>query len=92
MTPGDSTAARGDARRLWRSLVGILGLAAFASAWILTRETPLTLGGDAEMLQHPLLTDAFRQLRAGKLPVWTAGRWGGSPLIGDPVVWAGRPA
>ena len=35
------------------------------------------------MLLHPLLTDAFRQLRVGRLPLWTTGRWGGSPLIGD---------
>jgi hypothetical protein len=82
VTPSDSTAARDDARRLWWSLVGAVGLTTLASAWILTRATPLTLGGDAEMLQHPLLTDAVRQLRDGRLPVWTAGRWGGDPVIG----------
>src|SRR5262245_4247606 len=43
------------------------------------------------MLQHPLLTDAVRQLREGRLPVWTGGRWGGSPLIGDPVIGALYP-
>jgi len=67
-------------------------LAALGSIWILTRKAPLTLGGDAEMLQHPLLVDAFRQLRGGRLPIWTSGRWGGSPLIGDPVVGALYPA
>src|SRR5207247_442753 len=56
-----------------------VGLAALASAWIPTRPSPFALGGDAEMLLHPLLTDAFRQPRVGRLPLWTTGRWGGSP-------------
>lgn len=38
------------------------------------------------MLLHPLLVDVSRHLRAGELPVWSTGRWGGSPLIGDPIV------
>jgi len=91
VTPSDAAAARDHARRLWWSLAGAVALAAIASTWILTRATPLTLDGDAEMLQHPLLTDAVRQVRGGRLPVWTAGRWGGSPLIGDPVVGALYP-
>lgn len=68
-----------------------VGLAALASAWIPTRPSPFALGGDAEMLLHPLLTDAFRQLRVGRLPLWTTGRWGGSPLIGDPEAGALYP-
>jgi hypothetical protein len=91
VTPSDSTAARDEARRLWWSLVGGVVLALFACAWIYAQPGPVTLGGDAEMLQHPLLTDAVRQLRDAKLPVWTAGRWGGSPLIGDPVIGALYP-
>jgi len=79
------------ARRLRRSLVSSVALSGLAAAWILTRASPLTLNGDAEMLQHPLLVDAARQLFAGRLPLWTTGRWGGSPLIGDPVVGALYP-
>jgi hypothetical protein len=91
VTPSDAAAARDDVRRLRRSLVGAVALAAVASTWILSRPSPLTLNGDAEMLQHPLLVDAVRQAREGKVPVWTAGRWGGSPLIGDPVLGALYP-
>src|SRR4029453_6235298 len=83
--------ARGGARCPRRSLLGGVALAALASLWILTRDTPLTLGGDAEMLHSPLLTDAVPQVRGGRLPLWTAGRWGGSPLIGDPVIGALYP-
>jgi hypothetical protein len=85
---GDSTPDR----QLHRSLLAALALAAIGSAWILTRATPLALDGDAQMLLHPLLVDVARQLRHGELPVWTMGRWGGSPLIGDPVVGALYPA
>lgn len=66
----------------------VLALALGASMWVLSRPVPLALAGDNEALRHPLLTDAFRQLRAGTLPVWTSGRWGGSPLIGDPDLGA----
>lgn len=53
--------------------------------WVATRPTPLALGGDNETLLHPLFVDAYRQLGAGQLPLWTTGRWGGSPLLADPV-------
>ena len=70
------------AQRSW-PFAAAIAFAALAAGWILTRPAPLTLGGDNELLRHPLLVDAFRQLSAGRLPLWTAGRWGGSPLIGD---------
>ena len=68
-----------------------LALSATTAAFILTRPAPFALGGDAVMLLHPLLADAAAQVRAGHLPLWTAGRWGGSPLIGDAVVGALYP-
>jgi hypothetical protein len=68
-----------------------LAVSALAGAWIFTRPSPFALGGDAEMLLHPLLVDAYRQLASGHLPIWTPGRWGGSPLIADAVVGALYP-
>lgn len=59
---------------------------------MLTRPAPLALGGDNETLHHPLFVDTLRQLREGVLPLWTTGRWGGSPLAGDPVLGATYPA
>jgi hypothetical protein len=71
-------------------LVASIGIAA-ATACVLTRAAPIALGGDNETLHHPLFIDALRQMAAGDLPVWTTGRWGGSPLIGDPVLGAMHP-
>jgi hypothetical protein len=68
----------------------VAGLAAIA-AWVLAQPAPLALGGDNETLHHPLFVDALRQLGDGRLPLWTTGRWGGSPLIGDPVLGATYP-
>jgi hypothetical protein len=59
---------------------------ALAAAWILSQPAPYALGGDAETIRHPLFVDMHRQLAAGRMPLWTAGRWGGSPLLGDPIV------
>ncbi|HYC21713.1 MAG TPA: hypothetical protein VEI94_03365, partial [Candidatus Bathyarchaeia archaeon] len=73
------------------ALFAALLLAGAASLWVLCRPTSFALEGDNQTLTYPLLADAFRQLRAGSLPVWTAGRWGGSPLAGDPVVGALYP-
>ncbi len=72
----------------WAAVAG--GVAAIAT-WVLTRSAPLALGGDNETLHHPLFVDLLRQLRAGVVPLWTAGRWGGSPLAGDPVLGATYP-
>jgi hypothetical protein len=58
---------------------------------VLTRPAPLALGGDNETLHHPLFVDVLRQLREGVVPLWTTGRWGGSPLAGDPVLGATYP-
>ena len=84
----DSTARAGGDAVAW-AVVGA-GVAAIV-AWVLTRPAPLALGGDNETLHHPLFVDVVRQLRAGVLPIWTTGRWGGSPLIGDPVLGAADP-
>ena len=83
--------ATADSGRLRRSLLATLALVGAIAAAMLMREQPFSLGGDAEMLQHPLLVDAFRHVKAGRLPVWTIGRWGGSPLLGDPVAGALYP-
>jgi len=69
----------------------VLALVVAASAWVLTRPEPLALGGDNAMLEHPMLVDAYRQVRAGHLPRWSIGRWGGSPIASDAVVGALYP-
>ncbi len=74
------------ARRLRQAVIGALAVAALGSVWILTRGTPIALDGDARMLLHPMLVDAARHLHAGELPIWSTGRWGGSPIIGDPIL------
>jgi hypothetical protein len=79
------------ARRLRHAVLAAVALSAVGSTWILTRGTPLALDGDARMLLHPLLVDVARHLRDGVLPIWTVGRWGGSPLAGDPIVGALYP-
>jgi hypothetical protein len=68
-----------------------LGLTALVAAWIASRPAPYALNGDAEMLLHPLLADAWRQVAAGQVPLWTTGRWGGSPLAADAVAGALYP-
>lgn len=85
---GDAPARR--RHTAWAAAIALAGVAA-ASAWVLTRPMPLTLGGDNETLLHPLYVDATRQLTAGTVPIWTTGRWGGSPLLGDPVAGALYP-
>jgi len=87
--PGASL--RDTSRAKAAALLAALLVAGAASLWILCRPASFALEGDNQTLTHPLLADAFRQLRAGSLPVWTAGRWGGSPLAGDPVVGALYP-
>jgi hypothetical protein len=72
--------------------VAVAGGVAAIATWVLTRPAPLALGGDNETLHHPLFVDVLRQLRAGIVPLWTTGRWGGSPLAGDPVLGATYPA
>lgn len=67
-------------------MLGALVMAALGALWIFSRSTPLALDGDARMLLHPLLVDVARHLRAGEWPTWTMGRWGGSPLIADPII------
>jgi membrane protein YfhO len=69
----------------------VLAAVLAASGWVLTRPTPLALGADNATLTHPLLADAARQVRAGAAPIWTIGRWGGSPLAADAVVGALYP-
>lgn len=78
---------------LHRSLPALaaVGVMALVAAWIFGHAEPHALEGDAEMLLHPLLVDALRQARAGEVPVWTAGRWGGSPLLADAVAGALYP-
>jgi hypothetical protein len=71
-------------------LVALAG-AVVVGALVLASPTPYALTSDNATVEHPLLADAYRQLRAGDLPLWTAGRWGGSPLIGDPLVGALYP-
>ena len=71
-------------------IVVVAALAAIAG-WVLLQPAPLALGGDNETLHHPLFVDVLRQLGEGRLPIWTTGRWGGSPLIGDPVLGATYP-
>src|SRR5262249_49142733 len=71
-------------------LVAVI-LTSIAGVWILAGAKPLALNGDNLSLTYPLLADAWRQVRSGHLPLWTAGRWGGSPLLGDPVVGALYP-
>ncbi len=65
-----------------------LVLAGLLAACVLWWPVPFALTGDNAALLNPLLADAFRQLRRGDIPVWTVGRWGGSPLLGDPDVGA----
>src|SRR2546430_1044607 len=48
------------AQRSW-PFAAAIAFAALAAGWVLTRPAPLTLGGDNEVLLHPLLVDAFRQ-------------------------------
>jgi hypothetical protein len=60
-----------------------IALTGFVALWVFTRDAPVTLIGDSETLRHGLLVDAYRQLLAGRIPLWTTGRWGGSPLVGD---------
>ena len=74
-----------------RAYAIVLALVVAASAWVLTRPEPLALGGDNAMLEHPVLADAYRQVRAGHLPRWSIGRWGGSPLASDAVIGALYP-
>jgi hypothetical protein len=84
--------SRGPDRAAWRgAYLAAVVAAVVASGWILTRPQPFALGGDNATLLHPLLADAYRQVRAGRLPLWTAGRWGGSPLLGDPTPGALYP-
>jgi hypothetical protein len=66
-------------------------VAVVTSAFFLQQPEPFAMSGDNKMLPYPLLGDAYRQLRTGTLPIWTPGRWGGSPLIGDPIVGALYP-
>jgi hypothetical protein len=70
------------------ALVSAAVVGGLVAVWMFTRPRPVTLIGDSETLRHGLLTDAFRQLSSGRLPLWTTGRWGGSPLIGDPDLGA----
>lgn len=89
--PAQHDERRGARRRtaLGMSLAAILAL--LSSAALLQRSEPFAMTGDNEMLPYPLLLDAYRQLRSGTVPIWTAGRWGGSPLLGDPIVGALYP-
>jgi len=73
----------------WAAVAGGL---AVVTAWVLLQPAPLALGGDNETLHHPLFVDVLRQLGEARLPLWTTGRWGGSPLAGDPVLGATYPA
>jgi hypothetical protein len=54
--------------------------------WMAGYPEPLALGGDNQTLHHPMFGEVLRQTVEGVLPIWTTGRWGGSPLVGDPSV------
>jgi hypothetical protein len=82
----EGTPVPGEGRIAWGGAVAAVVVAAFAIfVWVYTRAAAWSLAGDNEMLTHPLLVEAFSQLRGGRFPLWTPGRWGGSPLAGDPV-------
>ncbi|HZR83494.1 MAG TPA: hypothetical protein VFD92_20540 [Candidatus Binatia bacterium] len=70
---------------------GSIAIACAVSLWLLARPTPFALGGDNLTLTHPLLSEVARRLQSGQLRIWSWDRWGGSPLIGDPVVGALYP-
>ncbi len=88
---GDGRAARSpsvERRATAIAVAVVLAAALLLSAGMARLPQPFALTSDNETLHHPLLADAYRQWRAGELPLWTEGRWGGSPLLADSIVGA----